>query len=115
MRLACLLLVLGAVAAAAPSATASVFVINRVEVDDAAGQVEIHGLGFGTDQPIVSLEGTPMVVVSHTDTEIVTTLPAGTVPGTYLLRVVQGTPSGPLIKSMEVSNKYKLKELLDRI
>jgi collagen triple helix repeat protein/IPT/TIG domain-containing protein len=89
------LLVLGALAVAAPDARADMFVINRVEVDDAAGQVEINGLGFGADEPVVTLEGVPMTVLSHNDTQVVTTLPAGTVPGTYLLRMLQANPNGP--------------------
>jgi collagen triple helix repeat protein/IPT/TIG domain-containing protein len=89
------LLVLGALAVAVPDAHADVFVINRVEVDDAAGEVEINGLGFGADEPVVTLEGVPMTVLSHNDTQVVTTLPAGTVPGTYLLRMSQANPSGP--------------------
>jgi len=87
-------LLLVALVAALPAAAAEL-VINRVEVDDAAGLVEIHGLGFGTDIPLVTLEGTPLTVVSNNSTQIVVNLPAGTVPGTYLLRVIQQVGSGP--------------------
>ena len=76
-------------------AAADDFIINRVEVDDAAGLIEINGLGFGTDVPLVTLEGTPLNVVSNNNTLIVVTLPAGTVPGTYLLRVIQQVAGGP--------------------
>jgi collagen triple helix repeat protein/IPT/TIG domain-containing protein len=87
-------LLLFALGVAVPALGAE-FVINRVEVDDAAGLVGIHGLGFGTDVPLVTLEGTPLTVVSNTNTQIVVNLPAGTVPGTYLLRVIQQVGSGP--------------------
>jgi len=43
----------------------------------------------------VTLEGTPLTVVSNNDTLIVVNLPAGTVPGTYLLRVIQQVAGGP--------------------
>jgi hypothetical protein len=70
-------------------------VIHRVEVNDAAAQMEIYGNGFGAAEPIVTLEGIPGVVASHTTTEIIVNLPAGTVPGTYLLNVAQSAPTGP--------------------
>ena len=93
LRFLALFAVLAFASVAAPAA-ADGFVINRVEVDDPAGQIDIFGTGFGADQPVVTLEGIPVVVVSHTATEIVVTMPAGTVPGTYLLTVSQ-VPSGP--------------------
>jgi collagen triple helix repeat protein/IPT/TIG domain-containing protein len=76
-------------------AAADDFVINRVEVDDAAGLITINGSGFGTDIPLVTLEGVPVNVVSNNNTQIVVDLPAGTVPGTYLLRVIQQVAGGP--------------------
>jgi hypothetical protein len=85
-----------AVLAVAPSvAAAQGLVIHRVEVNDPAAQMEIYGDGFGAAEPLVTLEGVPVVVVSHTATEIVIDLPAGTVPGTNLLNVAQAAPTGP--------------------
>ena len=74
-----------------PSMTAALdpLAIHRVEVEEAAGQMRISGVEFGNEEPIVTLEGIPMVVVSHSPTEIVITMPAGTTPGTYLLSVLQ--------------------------
>jgi len=76
-------------------AAADDFLINRVEVDDAAGLITIKGLNFGTDVPLVTLEGIPLNVVSNNNNQIVVNLPAGTVPGTYLLRVIQQIANGP--------------------
>ena len=73
--------------AAVPCVHAGALSIHRVEVDEAAGQMRISGDEFGNDEPSVTLEGIPMVVVSHSPTEIVITLPPGTTPGTYLLNV----------------------------
>jgi hypothetical protein len=81
--------------AAALPAVADDFPINRVEVDFAILQIEIHGSGFGTAAPNVTLEGVPLALVSNNDTLIVATLPAGTVPGTYLLRVGKAAGGGP--------------------
>jgi hypothetical protein len=64
-------------------------IVNRVEVDEPAGQMRVFGVEFGDDEPEVALEGVPAVVVSHTPTEIVIETPAGTSPGTYLLTVAQ--------------------------
>ena len=64
--------------------------INRVEVDEAVDQMRISGVEFGVDEPSVTLEGVPMVVISHSPTDIVITMPAGTTPGTYLLEVSKG-------------------------
>ena len=79
--------------AAAPGSAE--FVISRVEVDDLAGQIHIHGVGFGIDVPLVTLEGAPLTVLGNTPTEVLAALPAGTVPGTYLLKMLQTGPMGP--------------------
>ncbi len=64
-------------------------VVHRVEVDEPAGQMRIFGVEFGDDEPEVALEGVPVIVVSHTPSEIVIETPPGTSPGTYLLTVAQ--------------------------
>ena len=84
-----LLIILGLMPGVAP-ASDDPLVINRVEVDEALGQMRISGGEFGNDEPGVTLEGIPMVVVSHSPTELVITMPPGTTPGTYLLNVSQG-------------------------
>ena len=67
-------------------------IVNRVEIDDPADRMKIFGVEFGSEDPAVALEGIPMVVVSHTSSEIVIEMPPGTPPGTYLLTV--GQPLG---------------------
>jgi collagen triple helix repeat protein/IPT/TIG domain-containing protein len=94
-RVSQLLFVLLVALGAAFPVSAAEIVINRVEVDDGAGLITINGLGFGADVPLVTLEGTPLTVVSNTNSQIVVNLPSGTVPGTYLLRVRQQVLSGP--------------------
>ena len=69
--------------------------IHRVEVDEAAGQMTISGVEFGIEEPFVTLEGLPVVVVSHSPTEIVATIPAAMTPGTYLLNVTLNGGSRP--------------------
>jgi hypothetical protein len=69
--------------------------INRVAVDEPSGHITIHGVEFGSGEPDVALEGIPMAVVSHTDTEIVIDLPSGTAAGTYLLTVTRRDGGGP--------------------
>ncbi len=69
--------------------------IHRVEVDEAVGQMTISGVEFGIDEPFVTLEGIPMVVVSHSPTEILITIPPAMTPGTYLLNVTLNGGSRP--------------------
>jgi hypothetical protein len=69
--------------------------INRVAVDEASGHITIHGVEFGSGEPDVALEGIPMAVVSHTETQIVIDLPSGTAAGTYLLTVTRPDGGGP--------------------
>jgi collagen triple helix repeat protein/IPT/TIG domain-containing protein len=70
-------------------------VIYRAQVDTAAAQITIFGSGFGTSIPLVTLEGVPVTVISSTATSIVIGIPAGVVPGSYLLAVAPA-PTGPL-------------------
>ena len=96
MRLLLPILAVISLAAFAAPAAAEAPVILRVEVDDPGARMQIFGTGFGAAEPSVTLEGIPLVVVTHTATDIVVGLPlGGNVPGTYLLRVTQGTPTGP--------------------
>ena len=82
--------------AAALPAGAAEFVINRVQIDEPNGEIEIYGLNFPASAPLVTLEGVPLNVISGNTTQVIAALPAGTVPGTYLLRVVEqaGGPFG---------------------
>jgi collagen triple helix repeat protein/IPT/TIG domain-containing protein len=82
-------LVLSPATAMAQEFPQSLLVIHRVEVDEPAGLMTITGVRFGLEEPLVELEGVPLVVAVHTDTEIVVTLPAGTGPGSYLLTVAR--------------------------
>lgn len=70
--------------------------ITRVEVVE-TGNVPtglvISGSSFGSTTPVVELQGVSLAVSSSTDTQIQTSLPAGLVPGTYLLTVARGNKS----------------------
>jgi hypothetical protein len=48
-------------------------------------QLTISGSNFGTTQPLVSLDGLPLTVMSFTDTVVVVSLPASLAPGSYQL------------------------------
>lgn len=73
---------------AAPGPTRLVIVSARVDVT--AGTLTIDGHDFDDGQLTVTLNGMPLVVMSVTASEIVSTLPAGLDPGTYLLTVSVG-------------------------
>jgi IPT/TIG domain-containing protein len=49
-----------------------------------------EGHAFGDGEPVVTLNGTPLTVVTASASEIVATLPPGLDPGTYLLTVSRG-------------------------
>ena len=72
------------------------FVINRVQIDEPAGEIEIYGLNFPAAAPLVTLEGAPLNVISNNTTQVIATLPPGTAAGTYLLRVIEQAGAGPL-------------------
>lgn len=93
-RLACVLSVLALAAVGAAPAAANVYVVNRVEVDELAGRIEIYGDGFGPNAPIVTLQGLPLTVITFNPTQVVVNLPVGTSPGSYLLKV-SATPAPP--------------------
>ena len=65
-------------ALALPSLASAAGVVERA--DAAGNHLFIHGTGFGAFKtPLVSLAGQPLVVVSHSTTDIVAAVPAGTV------------------------------------
>ena len=70
-------------------ASAQQLVIHRAEVDEVAGTITMTGAQFGTVAPDVTFDGVPVSVVSHTPTQVVINLPAGTTPGTYSLTIAQ--------------------------
>ena len=78
-----------AVCLLAPAAATAQLKIHRAEVDEIAGTITITGVQFGAPTPTVTFDGVPVSVVSHTPTEVVINLPAGTTPGTYLVTVAQ--------------------------
>jgi hypothetical protein len=47
----------------------------------------ITGQNFGTSKPVVTLESVPLTVVGFTPTVVTVWLPAGLIPGTYLLEL----------------------------
>ena len=69
--------------------------INKVLESADQTRLTISGVGFGTATPGVQIPGAKLAVVSSSDTSIVATLPAGTLPGSYLLTVINGTTHLP--------------------
>lgn len=55
-------------------------------------QLTIKGLGFGTSQPWVFLNGVPVTVLSYTSSVVVVSVPSSldSAPGTYLLTLIPG-------------------------
>src|SRR5262245_445998 len=84
-----LFLVAASVLAPGIAAAQTRLVIHRVEVDEPAALITITGSEFGEAAPEVTLEGVPVAVISHTQSEVVIGLPPGTTPGTYLLTVTR--------------------------
>jgi hypothetical protein len=81
----------------APAAgTAQPLAIHRAEVDEIAGTITVTGAQFGSAAPAVTFDGVPVPLVSHTPTEVVIDLPAGTTPGTYRVTVSQSPLPGRL-------------------
>ena len=58
-------------------------------------QLTISGSNFGTTTPIVALDGITLSLLSHTDTRIVAILPAGSIPGSYILTVTNPNAAQP--------------------
>lgn len=50
------------------------------------------GLNFGSPAPIITLGGTPLPVLSASNTRVVVSVPPGIVPGTYHLTLTTSTP-----------------------
>jgi hypothetical protein len=65
-------------------------VIQKASANFTTNQLTINGANFGT-APAVVLQTTPLAVVTSSSTQIVAILPAGTMPGSYLLEVTSGT------------------------
>src|SRR6188508_1317716 len=76
-------------------AAADDFLINRVEVDDAAGLITIKGLNFGTDVPLVTLEGIPLNVVSNNNNQIANGPFGGRSSASFNATVGEMGPVGP--------------------
>src|ERR1044072_7088718 len=70
--------------------SASQLLIKRAQANAALTQLTISGENFGKAAPAVAFEGSPLALVSHTQTQLVATLPAGVQPGSYLLNVSRG-------------------------
>ncbi len=85
-----LALLMSAGTARAQSSSPAQLEVRQTEVNTATDQITITGVNFGTSLPAVTLAGTPLNIVSSTPTQIVADLPAGTQPGTYLLKVSRG-------------------------
>jgi IPT/TIG domain len=64
-------------------------------------QLTVTGSGFGTGIPVVKLDGTALTVVSHSATQIVTTLPSAS--GSFELTVEAGSATGTFDLSLGVT------------
>lgn len=103
-RAAVLLGVFGALAQAdahgqrlGPPLAITPLTITRTEADFTTNTLLIFGENFawaGDLDPQVTLAGDPLVVTGFTDSQITAELPAGLIPGSYLLTVSRGP--GPL-------------------
>jgi hypothetical protein len=67
--------------------------IQRVEIDEPADEMTILGQNLGLEEPAVTLEGIPLVVLLHEPNRIVASLPAQMIPGSYRLTVSAGNGS----------------------
>ena len=79
------LLAISLFAAAAPTP-----VVNSTQINYSTNQITVSGNNFspgGGGTPAATFNSNAIPLVSFTNTVIVATLPAGTVPGTYRLRV----------------------------
>jgi hypothetical protein len=71
--------------------------IVRADTDGSGTQLVIDGIRFGTALPRVTLAGTSLTVVTHTDTHVVALLPSGGVDAaTYSLLVSVPVPGSSL-------------------
>ncbi len=75
--------------------------ITRADVDVAAGQLFVHGQGFGTQPATVVIDKSVLDVQSHSPTDLVAALPQGIRSGTYRLVVVRAP--GNASASMDVT------------
>jgi IPT/TIG domain len=57
-------------------------------------QLQIEGSGFGSLRPTVVLGGTPLYVLSFTDTLVFASIPAAVPDGAYALVLTSGDPKG---------------------
>ncbi len=64
-------------------------VIRNVKVDSTAGTITIEGVHFGTN-PAVALDYHPVTVYASDPTLVVAELPAGMLPGTYVVSMHTG-------------------------
>jgi hypothetical protein len=68
--------------------------ITGAEADTDAGIIQVYGRNFIASNgtlPVVTLAGTPLVAQAIEDTRIQAWLPAGVVPGSYLVTVSRGS------------------------
>jgi len=59
-------------------------------------QVTITGQALGTAAPKVTIGGMAVVVISHSSTSVVTSMPSNMAPGDYLVNLTSGTVSASL-------------------
>jgi hypothetical protein len=66
-------------------------------------QLQIQGSGFGSLRPTVVLSGTPLFLLSFTDTMVFASVPVALPPGTYALVLTSGDPKAGSSAPFEVA------------
>ena len=69
---------------------ANQLLVVSAAVDYGIGKIYVSGSNFGGAPPVVKLNGSQLEVLSFTPTTIAAMIPAGTLPGSYLLTVSRG-------------------------
>ena len=79
-------------------------IITNVQETAGGTQLTINGTGFGTVRPQVTLSGEQLTVLNSTDTKVTVTLPAGIIPGSYLVTLVNERTRLPAVFSALVGS-----------
>lgn len=81
---------LGVVATAYGAVPPPQLIVRQAHADLGTATLLIYGDNFGSGTPSLALGGIPLVVVTHSETDIAAMLPAALDPGSYLLTVSRG-------------------------
>ncbi|HEY2468267.1 MAG TPA: IPT/TIG domain-containing protein [Terracidiphilus sp.] len=74
------------------AAAIPILTINRATINYSNYQVTFNGSGFEPSKksPIVLFAGSPLTVISYTETQVVAALPANTIAGNFTILIVNG-------------------------